>query len=91
LQVLVEGDTRLRAMVLSVRVNPARFEFVRAEDARQWSAWLFSPAGQAAVASFRIEGQTVYFPIASWPEALGVALPPMSWSTRPADAPERWP
>jgi tungstate transport system substrate-binding protein len=92
LRILAEGDTRLRAMVHSVVVNPARFEFVRGEDAKQWSGWLISPAGQAAVASFRIEGHTVFFPIATWPEALGVALPPMSWSIHPWDAPElRWP
>jgi len=88
LRILVEGDSRLRAIVHSVRVNPARFDFLRDEEAEQWSSWLHSPAGQAAVASFRIEGQVVYFPIATWPEALGVALPPMSWSIHPE---QRWP
>jgi len=87
LRILAEGDTRLRAVVHSVRVNPARFEFVRGEDARQWSDWLISPAGQAAVAAFRIEGQAVYFPVAGWPEAPDVALPPMSWANHPRDMP----
>ncbi len=62
LEVLVEGDPRLRNPYGVILVNPARHPSVKADDGRAFIAWLTSPAGRAAIASFRLEGQQAFFP-----------------------------
>ena len=62
LAVLVEGDPRLFNQYGVMRVNPARHAHVKAEAGRRFIDWLTSPAGQAAVAAFKVEGRQPFFP-----------------------------
>jgi tungstate transport system substrate-binding protein len=62
LDVLVEGDTRLFNQYGVIMVNPARHPHVKAALAQQFVDWVTSPAGQGAIASYRINGQQLFFP-----------------------------
>ena len=68
LTVLVEGDPALRNQYGVVAVDPARHPHVQAAASRAFVAWLLSPPGQAAIASFRVDGQQLFFPNAGEPE-----------------------
>jgi tungstate transport system substrate-binding protein len=59
---LVEGDPRMVNQYSIILVNPARHGHVRAADGHAFIDWLVSPAGQAAIGSFRIAGEKAYFP-----------------------------
>ena len=62
LAVLVEGDPALRNQYGVVPVNPARHPHVEAGASRAFVAWLLSAPGQAAIASFRVNGRQLFFP-----------------------------
>lgn len=62
LEILVEGDRSLLNPYSSILVNPERFPHVKIDDARAWHEWLTGSDGQAAIASFRIDGKQVFFP-----------------------------
>jgi tungstate transport system substrate-binding protein len=62
LAVLVEGDTRLFNQYGVMAVSQARHPHVRAAEAQKFVAWIVSPAGQAAIASYRINGEQLFFP-----------------------------
>ncbi len=62
LAVLVEGDARLFNQYGVMVVNPARHPHVKAALAQGFAGWVVSPAGQAAIASYRIGGEPVFFP-----------------------------
>ncbi|HYE48527.1 MAG TPA: substrate-binding domain-containing protein [Azospirillaceae bacterium] len=62
LAVLVEGDRRLFNQYGVMVVSSARHPHVKAELGRRFADWLVSPAGQAAIASFRINGEQLFFP-----------------------------
>jgi tungstate transport system substrate-binding protein len=68
LRILVEGDARLFNQYGVVPVSPLRHPHVRAEEAARFIAWIVSPAGQGAIAAFRIAGEQVFFPNAAEPE-----------------------
>jgi tungstate transport system substrate-binding protein len=63
--VLVEGDTRLFNQYGVIVVNPARHPHVKATDAQKFVDWVVSPAGQGAIAAYRIGGQPLFFPNAA--------------------------
>ena len=65
LGVLVEGDARLRNPYGVIVVNPARHAHVKAALAQAFADWVVSPAGQAAIAGFKIGGQQLFFPSAN--------------------------
>ena len=65
LGILVEGDRRLFNPYGIILVDPARHRHVRKQAAQRVVDYLVSPAGQAAIAAFRIEGEPVFFPDAS--------------------------
>lgn len=65
LAVLVQGDARLRNPYAAIVVNPRRHPHVRAEAAQRFVDWLASAEGQAAIASFRRDGQPVFQPVAA--------------------------
>ena len=46
-------------------VNPARHRHVKALEAQKFVDWVISPAGQAAIASYRIGGEQLFFPNAT--------------------------
>ena len=62
LAVLVEGDSRLFNPYGVMVVNPARHPHVKAALAQTFADWVVSPAGQAAIAGYKIGGEQVFFP-----------------------------
>jgi tungstate transport system substrate-binding protein len=62
LAVLVEGDKRLFNQYGVIVVNPARHPHVKKELAQTFADWVVSPAGQAAIASYKIGGEPLFFP-----------------------------
>ncbi|MBY0336432.1 MAG: substrate-binding domain-containing protein [Acetobacteraceae bacterium] len=68
LRVLVEGDERLFNQYGVIPVNPQRHPHVNAAGARRFADWIVSPAGQAAIAAYRINGDQLFFPNADRPE-----------------------
>jgi tungstate transport system substrate-binding protein len=65
LQVLVEGDNRLFNQYGVMVVNPAKHPHVKADLAQKFVDWVVSPAGQASIASYKIGGETLFFPNAN--------------------------
>ena len=65
LVVLVERDARLFNQYGVMVVNPAKFPHVKASDAQKFVDWITSPAGQGAIASYKIGGEQLFFPNAS--------------------------
>jgi len=62
LTVLVEGDKRLFNQYGVIVVNPARHPHVKAAQAQKFADWIISPAGQAAIAAYKIGGERLFFP-----------------------------
>ncbi|WP_372620412.1 substrate-binding domain-containing protein [Falsiroseomonas sp.] len=62
LKVLLEGDARLFNQYGAMLVNPRRHSHVEAEDGQRFVDWLVSPAGQQAIAEYRINGAQLFFP-----------------------------
>jgi tungstate transport system substrate-binding protein len=69
LEILLEGDPALFNPYGSILVNPAKFPNVKADDARRWHEWLTSAAGRAAIASYRIKGEQLFFPSGDTPRS----------------------
>ena len=65
LKVLVEGDARLFNQYGVMVVNPARHPHVKQALAQGFVDWVVSPAGQAAIASYKIGGEQLFFPNAA--------------------------
>ena len=61
LTILVEGDKLLLNPYGSILVNPLKWPKVKAADARIWHEWLTSAAGRAAIISYRINGEQLFF------------------------------
>ncbi|MEY3732636.1 MAG: hypothetical protein RLZZ57_3392 [Pseudomonadota bacterium] len=67
-RILIEGDARLFNQYGVMLVNPQRHAHVKAADGQRFIDWLLSSAGQAAIASYRINGEQLFFPNADKPE-----------------------
>ncbi|MCA3280015.1 MAG: substrate-binding domain-containing protein [Roseomonas sp.] len=67
-RILIEGDTRLFNQYGVMLVNAQRHPHVKAADGQRFIDWLLSGAGQAAIASYRINGEQLFFPNADKPE-----------------------
>lgn len=65
LRLLFAGDPRLFNPYGVMLVNPARHPHVKQEPARRFIAWLTGADGQAAIASYRIDGEPLFFPQAA--------------------------
>ena len=65
LAIVVEGDRSLFNPYGVMVVNPARFPHVKADLAQQFADWVVSPAGQAAIAGYKIDGEQLFFPNAA--------------------------
>ena len=61
-RVLVEGDPKLLNQYGIVLVNPEKHPNVRAGLGRQFLDWMLSREGQAAIASYRVDGKQLFFP-----------------------------
>jgi len=62
LQVLVEGDKRLFNQYGVMAVSAQKHPHVKAADAQKFVDWITSPAGQQAIAAYRIGGEQLFFP-----------------------------
>jgi tungstate transport system substrate-binding protein len=65
LKVLVEGDKSLFNQYGVMVVNPAKHPHVKAALAQQFADWVVSPAGQGAIAAYKIGGEQLFFPNAA--------------------------
>lgn len=65
LTILVEGDRRLFNPYGVMVVDPRRHPSVKAALAQQFAGWITGPEGQAAIASFKIDGEQLFFPNAT--------------------------
>ena len=62
LKVLVEGDAKLFNQYGVMVVNPAKHTHVKQADAQKFVDWIVSTNGQAAIAAYKIGGESVFFP-----------------------------
>jgi tungstate transport system substrate-binding protein len=62
LQIAVEGDKRLFNQYGVILVNPAKHPSVKKHPAQAFIDWLVSPAGQKAIADYKINGQQLFYP-----------------------------
>ena len=65
LKVLVEGDAKLFNQYGVMVVNPAKHAHVKQADAQKFVDWVISANGQAAIAAYKIGGESVFFPNAN--------------------------
>jgi tungstate transport system substrate-binding protein len=62
LAIVVEGDKTLFNQYGVLVVNPVRHPHVKAAAAQRFADWVVAPAGQAAIASYKIGGEPLFFP-----------------------------
>jgi len=62
LTIVVEGDQRLFNQYGIMLVNPARHAHVKKAEGQAFIDWVVSPAGQAAIAAYKIGGEQLFFP-----------------------------
>ncbi len=67
--IAVEGDKRLFNQYGVMLVNPQKHPTVKKELGQQFIDWLISPEGQQAIAGYKINGQQLFYPNASDPNA----------------------
>ena len=65
LGIVVEGDKSLFNQYGVMVVNPAKHPHVKADLAQQFADWVVSSAGQSAIASYKIDGEQLFFPNAA--------------------------
>jgi tungstate transport system substrate-binding protein len=65
LAILTEGDKRLFNQYGVMLVNPAKHSGVKAKDGQAFVDWLVSPAGQTAIADYKVGGEQLFFPNAT--------------------------
>ena len=61
LKIAVEGDARLFNPYGVILVSPKRHPHVKAEASQAFIDWLVSDAGQAAISSYTIDGEQLFF------------------------------
>ncbi len=62
LEVLVQDSPRLFNQYGLILVNPAKHPTVKVKDGQAFIDWLLSADGQKAIASFKVDGQQLFFP-----------------------------
>jgi tungstate transport system substrate-binding protein len=65
LVVLVEGDTKLFNQYGVMAVSQQKHPHLKAGQAQRFVDWVISPAGQSAIAAYRIGGEQLFFPNAT--------------------------
>jgi len=69
LMIVVEGDKRLFNQYGVMLVNPEKHPNVKKELGQKFIDWLVSPEGQQAIASYKINGEQLFYPNANDPGA----------------------
>ena len=64
LAILLEGDEKMFNPYGIIAVNPARYPDINYKGAMRLVEWITSLQGQQKIASFRVDGQQVFFPAA---------------------------
>jgi tungstate transport system substrate-binding protein len=67
LEILVQGDQRLFNQYGVMLVSSARHPQVKTAEGQEFVDWVTGSAGQAAIASYRIGGEQLFFPNAQKP------------------------
>lgn len=67
-EIIVEGDEKLFNQYGIILVNPEKHPNVKAEAGQQFIDWILSDEGQEAIASYKIDGQELFFPNAGTAE-----------------------
>jgi len=62
LVVSVEGDVKLFNQYGAMLVNPAKHAHVKVSEGKAFIDWVTAKEGQDAIASYKIEGQQLFFP-----------------------------
>jgi tungstate transport system substrate-binding protein len=62
LAILVEGDKRLYNQYGVMLVNPVKHPTVKKDLGQTFVDWVISPAGQKAIADYKIDGEQLFFP-----------------------------
>lgn len=62
LKILVEGDVKLFNQYGVMLVNPARHPHVKRDFAMAFIDWITGGEGQQTISSYRIEGESLFFP-----------------------------
>ena len=65
--ILVEGDGKLFNPYGVMVVSPAKHPHVKVQPAQRFVDWVTSAPGQATIASYKIDGQQLFFPNAAKP------------------------
>jgi tungstate transport system substrate-binding protein len=69
LAILVEGDRRLYNQYGVILVNPDKHPTVKKDLGQKFIDWVISPAGQKAIADYKINGEQLFFPNAGQGDA----------------------
>jgi tungstate transport system substrate-binding protein len=69
LMIVVEGDKRLFNQYGVMLVNPEKHPTVKKELGQQFIDWLISTDGQKAITDYKIDGEQLFYPNASDPNA----------------------
>jgi tungstate transport system substrate-binding protein len=67
--ILVQGDKRLFNQYGVMLVNPQKYPQVKAKLGQEFIDWLISPEGQRIIASYKINGDELFYPDAGDPNA----------------------
>lgn len=62
LDILVQGDKRLFNQYGVMLVSQQKFPHVKVAEAQKFIDWVTSPAGQQVIASYKVNGQQLFFP-----------------------------
>jgi tungstate transport system substrate-binding protein len=62
LEIVFQGDKRLFNQYGVMLVNPANHPQVKKELGQEFIDWLVSPHGQQVIATYKIDGQQLFFP-----------------------------
>jgi len=62
LDIVVEGDRKMFNPYGVILVNPAKHAHVKQAEGRAFMDWLVSAEGQAAIASYKVGGEQLFFP-----------------------------
>ena len=62
LAILVQGDPKLFNQYGVMLVNPAKFPHVKKAEGQAFIDWLISKNGQDVIASYKIDGEQLFFP-----------------------------
>ncbi len=61
-QIAIEGDEKMFNQYGIILVNAEKHPNVKTESAQQFVDWVLSDAGQEAIASYKVDGQQLFFP-----------------------------